>query len=76
MGTVPEKIALIQLLPVYLVKVYPNATAATFSYSGCGVIGDNCQISLLDSRMVRSVENLPLFAVLGMLMRVQRSWSR
>nr|VFK34539.1 MAG: hypothetical protein BECKMB1821I_GA0114274_10757 [Candidatus Kentron sp. MB]VFK76891.1 MAG: hypothetical protein BECKMB1821H_GA0114242_10815 [Candidatus Kentron sp. MB] len=40
-----------------------------------GATGLRCQISSLYSRMVRSVENLPLVAVLRMLMRVQRSLS-
>ena len=38
-----------------------------------GAIGSSLQISSLYSFMVRSVENLPLFAVLMMLIRVQRS---
>ena len=40
---------------------------------GIGATGVSCQISALYSAMVRSVENLPLAAVLRMLMRVQRS---
>ena len=42
---------------------------------GIGATGARCQISALYSSMVRSVENLPLQAVLVMLMRVQRSRS-